>query len=757
MPRNAKPIRKKDALDYHSKPVPGKFEIVPTKPLSSQRDLALAYSPGVAEPCLEIAENPLDVFKYTNRGNLVAVVSNGTATLGLGNIGALACKPVMEGKAVLLKSLAGIDTFDIELDAEDPDVFIQCVKAMEPTFGGINLEDIKAPECFYIEEQLKASMNIPVFHDDQHGTAIIASAALINAAHLQGKELSDLRVVFSGAGAAAMACANLMVSIGFDRAKITLTDIDGVIHSKRQGLNKYHQKFAVDTDKRTLGEVIEGADVFVGLSVGGILKKEMVAKMAPKPIIFALANPDPEITYPDATSVRDDIIMGTGRTDYPNQVNNVLGFPYLFRGALDVRATAISEKMKIAAVEAIAGLAREDVPETVLQAYGEERIKFGPEYIIPKPFDPRVLLRVAPAVALAATEEGIAQKPLKDVEAYREVLEASQALSKGVMRLLIRKARLHPKRILFPEGGQDKIMHAAQTLVDEGICVPVLMGDEKRIRARAAELDLDVSGCEIFDHREDPHRAAMVNALYKKRQRHGTTCEEARSRLRHREDYAMIMLDQDRADGIVSGISKNYGDSLRPGLEVIGTRLDKAFGVHIVLTKSGLKVFADTTVNIDPDAETLALIAIQAADLVRNFDMVPKVAMLSFSNFGQSQHPRARKVANAVRMVKQQRPDITIDGEMQVDPALDTDWREETFDFATLDTDANVLIFPVLDASNIAYKLMRHLGGAEVIGPILVGMNKPMNILDRAGSVSSIVNLATITAIQAQRRKYMYD
>lgn len=753
-----KPIRKKDALDYHEFPVPGKFEIVPTKPLSSQRDLGLAYSPGVAEPCLEIAKDPLASYRYTNRGNLVAVISNGTATLGLGNIGALASKPVMEGKAILFKHLAGIDTFDIELDAEDPDVFIQCVKAMEPTFGGINLEDIKAPECFYIEETLRDSMNIPVFHDDQHGTAIILAAALINAAFLQDKELESLKVTFAGAGASAIACANLIVSLGIRRENITMCDEFGVIFAgRKKDMDPYKTRFAQETERRTLDEAFVGADVFVGLSVGGIVSSSMVKSMAPNPILFAMANPDPEITYPEARQARDDLIMGTGRSDYPNQVNNVLGFPFLFRGALDVGARAINEEMKIAAVHAIAELAREEVPESVLEAYGGARFSFGPDYIIPKPFDSRVLLRVAPAVAKAATDSGCARKPITNFEAYREKLEASQALSKGVMRLLINKARRNPKKIVFPEGDQDKILQAAQVLLDEGIAYPILMGDLGQMTARINELDLELEGAEFVEPRRDDRFQEMVDLLYQKRQRHGVTRDEARSMLKHRQNFGMVMLQANRADGLVSGLTKNYADSLRPGLEIIGTQKNRAFGVHIVLTKTGLTFFADTTVNIDPDAETLAHIAEHTADFARTFDTVPQIAMLSFSNFGQSKAPTAQKVAEATKILRKRRPDLHVDGEMQVDPALDVSWRNQTFDFAELPGRANVLVFPVLDASNAAYKLMRHLGGAEVLGPILLGMNKPMNILDRSGSVTSIVNLATLTVIEAQRQNLAED
>ena len=751
---NHHPIRKKDALEYHEFPVPGKFEISPTKPLSSQRDLSLAYSPGVAEPCLEIAKNPDDAFRYTNRANLVAVISNGTATLGLGNIGALACKPVMEGKAVLFKHLAGIDAIDIELDTEDTELFINCVKAMEPTFGGVNLEDIKAPECFEIEERLRELMSVPVFHDDQHGTAIITSAALINAARLQGRPLDELKVVFSGAGASAIACATLMHEMGVRRENITMCDSRGVIHTGRASeLDKYKARFARETSDRTLAEAMTGADVFVGLSVAGLVSKEMVASMGDRPIVFALANPDPEISYPDVMEVRPDAIMATGRSDYPNQVNNVLGFPFLFRGALDVGATAINEAMKIAAVEAIAQLAREDVPETVLNAYSQERLSFGPTYIIPKPFDPRVLLRVAPAVARAASDSGVARKPLTDIDAYREQLERLQGRSKGMMRLLMKKAKRAPRRILFPEGGQPKILQAAQILVDEGIAVPVLMGDEARIRETAASLDLELDGVEYFDHNLDPNHDDVVERLYRRRQRRGVSQAEAASIARHRESYAMVLLCNDEADGVVTGLTKNYSESLRPALSLVGTQSNApAFGVYLVFTSQGLKFFADTTVNIDPTAETLAHIAIHTADFARSFDVKPRIAMLSYSNFGQSRHPMATKVATATQLIKSQRPDLVVDGEMQADPALDADLRTSTFDFSTLSADANILVFPDLNAGNISYKLLAHLGHAEVVGPILLGMGRPVNVLQRGSSVSSIVNLTVITAIQAQNR-----
>ncbi len=749
-----KPIRKKDALDYHEFPKPGKFEISPTVPLGTQRDLALAYSPGVAEPCLEIAEDPESVFKYTNKGNLVAVVSNGSATLGLGNIGPLACKPVMEGKAILFKHLAGIDTFDIELDAADPDLFVACVKAMEPTFGGINLEDIKAPECFYIEEKLRAEMDIPVFHDDQHGTAIIVSAALMNAVEIQGKKLEDLEIVFSGAGAAAVAVANLFVQMGVRQSAITMCDIHGVIYKGREvDMDRYKGAFAQDTDQRTLAEAMVGKDVFVGLSVGNIVSKDMVKSMADLPIVFPLANPASEISYPDVMEAVPNAIVATGRSDFPNQVNNVLGFPYLFRGALDVGARTINEEMKQAAVTAIAQLAREDTPETVLEAYGAESLRFGRGYIIPKPFDPRVLLRVAPEVAKAASESGVARRPITDLEGYRNRLEKLQGRSKGVVRLLIKKAKRNPKRILFPEGAVPKILRAAQILLDEGIAIPILMGPREKIEKRIEELELELDGAQIFDMMEDPQREEMINAFYHRRQRAGVSIAGAQSAMKHREPYAMVMVREGRADGLVTGTKKKYADSVIPALEIIGTRepVGRAVGVYIVFTDRGPKFFADTTVNINPTADELARIAIHTADFARTFDTQPKIAMLSFSNFGQSRHPHAKKVAEATRLVKKMRPDLIVDGEMQADTALDKDHRD-LFDFMDLKDDANVLIFPTLDAGNIAYKLVAHLGKSELVGPILLGMNSPVNVLERGSSVSSIVNLTVLTVLQAQQK-----
>ncbi|MBA2663428.1 MAG: NADP-dependent malic enzyme [Bradymonadaceae bacterium] len=747
-------VRAQDALDYHEFPRPGKFEIVPTKPLNSQRELSMAYSPGVAEPCLAIVADPLAVYRYTNRRNLVAVITNGTATLGLGNIGALASKPVMEGKAVLFKSLAGVDAFDIELDVTDVDLFVACVKAMEPTFGGINLEDIAAPACFEIEERLRKSMDIPVFHDDQHGTAIITGAALINALALQDKVIDQVQVVFAGAGAAAIACARFYVALGVRLENITMLDLYGVIYEGRtEGMNPYMAQFALPTEKRTLADALVGCDVFVGLSAGGIVSKEMVASMAARPIIFALANPVPEISYPDVLSVRDDAIVATGRSDFPNQVNNVLGFPYLFRGALDVSARAINEEMKLAAAWALADLAREEVPEVVSEAYGREHIVFGPNYIIPKPFDPRVLLRVAPAVARAAGETGVARQVITDFEAYREQLERQQGISKALMRRLINVAKQAPKRIIFPEGYEPKIVKAAQILVDEGIAIPVLLGNVSRIRALAADLNVDLKGMDLLDHSTDPRASELIERYYRKRQRKGVTIAEARSIMKHREPYAMMMVQAGYADGVVSGLTKPYSDSLRPAIEIIGVdaTVSRAAGMHIVVTRRGTLFFADTTVNIEPNAQTLAEIAIKTADMARMLDIVPKIAMLSYSNYGNSRHASAARVAEATRIIKRLRPDLEVDGEMQVDVAVDTELRAEMFDFATLEGEANVFIFPELNAGNIGYKLMAQLGQAEIIGPILMGMRRPVNILQLGSSVSAIVNLATITVLKAQQ------
>ena len=752
--KDKKSSRRQEALDYHEFPRPGKLEVVPTKPLSSQRDLSLAYSPGVAEPARVIADEPQAASLFTNRQNLVGVVSNGTAVLGLGDTGPLASKPVMEGKAVLFKALADIDAFDIELDATDPDDFVRCVRAMEPTFGGINLEDIAAPQCFEIEERLREAMDIPVFHDDQHGTAIITGAALLNGLKLQGKNIEEVRVVFAGAGAGALACARLYETLGVRHEHIMMSDVHGVIFKGRtRGMNPYMEYFAQDTERRTLAEALEGADVFVGLSAGGIVSQQMVLSMAERPIIFALANPDPEITYEDVREVLDDAIMATGRSDYPNQVNNVLGFPYIFRGALDVGAREITEGMKSAACHALASLAREDVPEAVAEAYDKTHIAFGPDYIIPKPFDPRALLRVAPAVARVAMEEGVARGHL-DLDGYEERLERLQGISKGLIRSLINLAKQDKQRIVFPEGNEDKIIKAANILVDEQIATPLLLGPEKLIRDRAAALDISLEGMELLNPMEDPQFDEMVDEYYKLRQRKGVTRVDAASHMRRREPYGMMMVQTGRADGVVSGVTKPYDESLRPALQIIGAdeKVSHVAGTHLVVKrKRGPILFADTTVNIEPDAETLAEIAIATADMASFLDMEPRIAMLSFSNFGTSRHEKAARVARATEIVKRRRPDLNIDGEMQVEFAADADLRNEKFEFSSLEGQANVFIFPDLNSGNIGYKLLHQLGNTEVIGPILMGMKRPVNVLQMACSVNAIVNLTVATCLRAQQ------
>ncbi|MFW6057985.1 MAG: NADP-dependent malic enzyme, partial [Persicimonas sp.] len=657
------------------------------------------------------------------------------------------------GKAVLFKHLAGVDAFDIELDVDNVEDFVNCVRALEPTFGGINLEDVAAPDCFEIEERLREALDIPVFHDDQHGTAIITGAALLNALELQKKDIAEIHVVFSGAGAADVACAELYESLGVPHDNILFCDSKGVIHTDREDLNEEKERFVRTTDRRTLADAMEDADVFMGLSVGGIVSQEMVTSMAERPIIFALANPDPEISYPDAMAVRDDLVMATGRSDYPNQVNNVLGFPYIFRGALDAAARAINEEMKLAAVHALADLTREDVPEAVSDAYESQTFSFGPEYIIPKPFDPRALLRVAPAVAKAAAESGVASRPIEDFAAYRARLERLQSASKALIRRLINKAKRDPKRIIFPEGDHHQIMRAASILVDEGIARPVLMGDAERIRRHARHHDIDLDDVEIFDPTHDERRDEMICALYDLRRRKGVTLAEAKSRMKQPEVYAMMMLESGRVDGVVSGLTKAYRESMRPALRVVGVAdgVERAAGAYVVVSREhGIKFFADCTVNIDPDAQTLAEIAEKTSELAHALDVDPKIAMLSYSAFGTSRHPEATKVAEATRLLKERRPELHVDGEMQVDAALDPRLREESFDFAELTGEANVLVFPNLDAGNIAYKLVDKLCDTDVIGPVLLGMKKPVNVLQRGASVASIVNLTVLTVLNAQ-------
>ncbi len=746
-------IRPEDALEYHSTPPAGKISIIPTKACRTQRDLSLAYTPGVAVPCLEIEKDPGLAYKYTAKGNLVGVVSNGTAVLGLGNIGALAGKPVMEGKGVLFKRFADIDVFDIELATSNPDEIVRTCQILEPTFGGINLEDIKAPECFYIEEQLRKTMKIPVFHDDQHGTAIISGAGLLNAIEITGKDIAKIRVVFNGAGASAIACAQHYTNLGVRRENILMCDTKGVIYEGRtEGMNPYKARFAAKTKARTLKEALEGADVFFGLSSGGCVTQDMVRGMAANPVIFALANPDPEITYEDAKAARPDAIVATGRSDYPNQVNNVLGFPFIFRGALDVRATTINDEMKLAATRALAALAKEDVPDSVLRAYGVDRLEFGREYIIPKPFDPRVLIWEAAAVAQAAMESGVAQRKL-DLGEYREELERRLGKAQVVMRAMMNKARRDPKRIVFAEGGESKILRACQILVDEKIAHPILLGDEKKIRATAAELRLNLNGIEVMDINHVPRLEEYTEELYSLRQRKGITRTEAAQLIRKPVTMASMMVRLGDADGLVAGLTMHYPDTIRPALEVIDVRpeVQHVAGVYVLITPKGdLYFLADATVNIEPNAEELAEIAIMAAEKARRFNVEPRVAMLSFSNFGSTRHPLSEKVRRATELVRQRAPGLMIDGEMQADTAVVPQIIDQTYPFSTLKGGANVLIFPNLESGNIAYKLLHRIGGAELIGPLLTGMSKPVHVLQRGSEVNDIVHVAAVAVVDAQ-------
>ncbi|MCB0711822.1 MAG: NADP-dependent malic enzyme [Ignavibacteriae bacterium] len=748
-------IKREDALRYHREGRPGKIGIVSTKPVSTQRDLSLAYTPGVAEPCRDIAENVEKVYDYTAKGNLVAVITNGTAVLGLGNIGPEAGKPVMEGKGVLFKKFADIDVFDIELNATTPEKLVETIMALEPTFGGINLEDIKAPECFVVEEVLKAQMNIPVFHDDQHGTAIISGAALINALDLQGKKIDEVKIVVSGAGAAAISCSRFYVLLGAKRENIFMADRDGLIWSGRDDLDPYKAEFANGDASATLAELMEGADVLVGLSAGGVVSKEMVAVMGERPIVFAMANPDPEISWEDATSVRDDLIMATGRSDYPNQVNNVLGFPFIFRGALDVRARAINDEMKLAAAYALAELAREDVPDSVIRSYGDEPISYGPNYIIPKPFDDRVLLSVCPAVAKAAIETGVARKKITDWDAYCDNLEARLGRSRGFMVPIINRAQARRplKRIAFPEGDELPILRAAGRLVEEGICHPILLGNPDSIRRVAAEVHVDLEGIEIVDPMEDKRRFLYREELFRSRARKGVTETMARRLLFRTRWFGMMMVQQGDADGLVAGVSMSYADVIRPALQTIGRnpRYSRVAGLYVIINEEGKRFFlADTTVNIDPSAEDLAHIAQMAAETARRFGVRPRVAMLSFSNFGDSSHPNAQKMQQATELVQEAAPNLLVDGEMQADTAVVKDILQEHYPFNKLGGEsANVLIFPNIDAGNIAYKLLMRIGSCEAIGPILMGMNKPVHVLQTSSDVQDIVNIAAITVNEA--------
>jgi len=747
-------ITREEALAYHSRGRKGKIEVVPSKPCRTQEDLSLAYSPGVAEPCLEIAADPETVYEYTAKGNLVAVISNGTAVLGLGNIGPLAAKPVMEGKGVLFKRFADIDVFDVEVDATEPAAFIDTVARIAPTFGGINLEDIKAPECFEIEEELKRRLKIPVFHDDQHGTAIISAAALLNALEIAGKEISEVKVVFLGAGASAIACARLYLSYGVKKENLRMVDKSGVIYAGRPAdMNPYKAQFAVETRERTLTDALDGADVLVGLSSKGLVSGEMLKKMARDPIVFALANPEPEITPEEAKAARPDVIMATGRSDYPNQVNNVLGFPFIFRGALDVRATEINEAMKKAASQALAALAKMDVPDSVSKAYGGEVFRFGREYLIPKPFDFRVLLWVAPAVAEAAIQSGVARQPITDMAAYLRRLESMLSRAREVMGVVLRKARQDPKRIVFPEGEHPKILRAAKILVEEGICRPILLAREKEVTPLARELQLPMDKIEFIHARSSPRLPEYAMLLEEKRRRRGITAGDAPKLAGSRNVFGPLMVEAGDADGVISGLTQHYPDTIRPGLQIVGTApgVRRVSGLYVLIFKDRTFFFADTTVNIEPTAEDLAEIALLTADAVHRFDIEPRIAMISFSNFGSNTHANAVKVARAVEMVKAARPDLPIDGEMQADYAIVPELLEAEYPWATVRR-PNVLIFPDLQSANAAYKLVWRLAGAEAIGPILMGMRKPVHVLQRAVEVADIVNMAAIAVVDAQEK-----
>ncbi|MBN2227532.1 MAG: NADP-dependent malic enzyme [candidate division Zixibacteria bacterium] len=750
-------ITKKQALDYHSVGRPGKTEVNPTKPCMTQLDLSLAYTPGVAEPCLEIEANPSDIYKYTNKGNLVAVVSNGTAVLGLGDIGAGAGKPVMEGKGVLFKRFADVDVFDIELDTHDPDEIIKCCQLLEPTFGGINLEDIKAPECFYIEETLKKTMKIPVFHDDQHGTAIISGAALLNALEILKKDIDKIRVVFSGAGAAGIACAKLYCSLGVKHENLLMVDSKGVMYEGRgDQFNPYKAEFVRKTDCHTLADAMKGADVFVGVSVKDLVTKDMVKSMERDPIIFAMANPDPEITYPDALEARKDVIMATGRSDYPNQVNNVLGFPFIFRGALDVHSTAINEEMKIAAVKALANLAKQDVPDEVARAYHVDHFKFGRDYIIPKPFDHRVLTWEAAAVAKAAIDTGVAQKPV-DIEKYKEQLERRIGKGRIIMNVVANKAKKDPKRIVFPEGDSGRILRAAHIVASEGIGKPIVLGVAEEIQKVAEEHEIDMKGIEILDPRHSNKRQLYAEKLYQKRCRRGVTLDQAMWKLRNRIYYGIMMLDQGDCDAVLSGVTTDYPTTIRPALEVIPLNpgITRVSGLYAMLQKDQVYMFADTTVNINPTDEELAEIAVSAANVARAFNIEPRIAMLSFSNFGSAPYPESRKVARAVKILHAKAPELIVDGEMQADTALMPEIMERYYTCSKLKEKANVFIFPDLNSGNVAYKLLQRLGGLTAVGPILMGLSKPVHVLQRSCDVNEIVDMAAVAVVDAQTNGIM--
>jgi len=749
--------RKQDALNYHSQGRPGKIQVVPTKPTNSQRDLTMAYSPGVAEPCLRIAENVEDVYKYTAKGNLVAVISNGTAVLGLGNIGPEASKPVMEGKGLLFKIYADIDVFDLEVNAKSVDEFVTIVKALEPTFGGVNLEDISAPTCFEIERRLKAEMNIPVMHDDQHGTAIISGAALMNACEIQGKKLDKIKIVINGAGAAAVSCTKMYLSLGVKKENLVMFDINGLLTPERTDLDDIRLEFATTrTDVKTLADAMKNADVFVGLSAANVVDADMLKSMAKKPIVFAMANPVPEVDYDLAVQTRDDIIMATGRSDYPNQVNNVLGFPYIFRGALDVRATAINEAMKIAATHAIAEMAKKPVPEAVNLAYNTTNLKFGRDYIIPKPMDQRLIVEVSSAVAKAAMESGVARKAITDWEAYYEELRSRLGTNDKLLRNLTNKAKQNPKRVVFAEADNYKILRSAQIVKEEGIATPILLGNEDKIRRIMRENDLDLGDVQILDPRvKCENMEEYAEFLYQKRQRRGVTLFEARKMLSDRNYYGACMVQFGRADALISGLTKNYVPTIKPALQIIGTEdgVNRVAGMYMMITQKGPVFFGDTTVNENPTVQELVDITVLIERSVKQFNISPRVAILSYSNFGSNDGPIPEKTRETVKLLHKQYPDMVVDGDMQANFALNSDLLADNFPFSTLNgKPANTLIFPNLESGNIAYKLLQEIGGAEAVGPILLGLKKPVHVLQLGSSVREIVNMITIAVVDAQAK-----
>ncbi len=753
----SKSVKNQDALDYHAQGRPGKIQVVPTKPTNTQRDLTLAYSPGVAIPCLKIADNKEDVYKYTAKGNLVAVISNGTAVLGLGNIGPEAGKPVMEGKGLLFKIFADIDVFDLELDTTNVDDFVKIVKALEPTFGGINLEDIKAPECFEIEQRLKAEMNIPVMHDDQHGTAIISAAALINSCEIQKKKIDKVKIVVNGAGAAAISCTRIYVSLGAKKENIVMLDRSGVIRADRENLDGTKAEFATQRNIDTLEQAIKDADVFIGLSSADVLTKEMLLSMAKNPIVFAMANPNPEIDYNLAIKTRKDIIMATGRSDFPNQVNNVLGFPYIFRGALDVRATSINEEMKIAAVKAIASLAKEPVPEAVNLAYNTKNLRFCKDYIIPKPIDFRLITTVAPAVAKAAMQSGVARKQITDWDAYHQELNLRLGMDDVILRTITNKAKANPKKIVFAEADHYKILKSAQIVKEEGIAVPILIGNKHAIHKIIKENELDLEGVLILDHLEEHELfEKFAKNLSQKRERRGINLSEARRLMRDRNYFGASMVEFGLADALISGLTRNYAATVKPALQIIGTEegVNRVAGMYMMLTKRGPVFFADTTINVNPDAQELVDITTLVNRSVQQFNIEPRIALLSYSNFGSNDGEAPQKIREAVSILHEKFPDMIVDGELQANFALNSALLSDNFSFSKLNgKPANTLVFPSLDAGNIAYKLLQEIGGAEAIGPILLGMNKPVHVLQLDSSVREIVNMVTIAVVDVQTKE----